>query len=215
MSQFTMRASTLQIVFGVILVAVGGIFAVSTPTLQTAFWIILIAAGGIVATHGWNARSEEAQKSGMVKSVAAELLFNSSAINNPTFVETDENKLSKLVIFPRMRITALEGAISSGLFLNEKDRLYLTRATDLLDILVGFNHRLSLTELQMANRQRDIKLFRTGLRDGVVRAQVISKLIKFGQLLMSEYGVKESDRFFVTLEEDATLPRNPKGGPDA
>ena len=215
MSQVTVSTPTLQIAFGAILIAAGGIFAVSTPTLQTAFWIILIAVGGIIATYGWNARSQEKQKSGMVRSVAAELLLNTSVIRDPTFVETDEEKLSQFVIFPRMEITALGGAISSGLFLNEKDRLYLTRSVNLHGILTSFNLRLSLTEFQMANKPGQIPSYRTKLRDGATRAQVMSKLLKFGQLLMSEYGVKESDRFFVTLEEDSILPRNPTDGPDA
>ena len=180
-----------------------------TPNLLIAIGAILIAAGGYLATYGWNTRSQEAQKSGMVRSVAAEWLINMSVINDPKFAETDERELSQFVIFPRMQLTALEGTISSGLFLNEKDRLYLTRAVDLNEFLTTFNLRLSFTESQMGNNRGDIRSFRTTLRDGATRTQLMIKLKKFGELLMSEYGVKESDRFFVPLEEDANLPRNP------
>jgi len=37
---------------------------------------LLIAIGGIAATYGWNARTEVAQKKGLIRSVAAELLVN-------------------------------------------------------------------------------------------------------------------------------------------
>ena len=176
----------------------------STPNLLIVIGTILIAAGGLLATYGWNARSQEAQKSGLVRGVAAELLMNLSVISDPKFTETDEEKLSQFVIFPRLQITALEAAVSSGLFLNEQDRLYLTRVVNLRELLNDFNLRLNFTELQMGNNRENITLHRTKLRDGKVRTQVMLKLQKLGQLLMSKYGVKESDRFFVTLEEDAT-----------
>ena len=150
-----------------------------------------------------------------VRGVAAELLMNLSVIEDPTFVETDEKKLSQFVIFPRMQTTALEGTISSGLFHNKEDRLYLTRAVDLHEKLAGFNLRLGFTESQMESTQRDIALFRTKLRDGEVRKQVMSRLKKLGELLMSDYGVKESDRFFVPLEDDEDIRPNPKGNPHA
>jgi len=140
----------------------------------------------------------------MVKGVAAELLMNISVINDPKIAETDEKKLSQFVMFPRMQVAALEGAIASGLFLKEKDRLFLTRAANLHELLIGFNQRLSYTEDRITNNPERIKLFRTKLRDGAVRQQLASKLKKFGELLMSDYGVKESDRFFVPLEEEAT-----------
>lgn len=176
----------------------------NTPNLLIVTGLLVIAGGGYLATYGWNAKSQEAQKSGMVRGVAAELLMNVSVIRDPKFAETDEEELSKFVIFPRMQMTALEGSISSGLFLEEQDRLYLTRAVGLRELLNDFNLRLSFTEFQMAINTENIALHRTKLRDGAVRAQVMSKLQKLGQLLMSKYGVKESDRFFVTLKEDAT-----------
>ena len=72
------------------------------------FWIIfgtvLIAVGGVLATYGWNAKTEEAQKSAMVRSVAAELLVNIAVVKDPMFTETDEKKLSLFVMFPRVSI---------------------------------------------------------------------------------------------------------------
>ena len=55
----------------------------------------------------------------------------------------------------------------------------------------------------MATNQELRTQLRTKLRDGPVRQQVSSKLKKFGELLISDYGIKESDTFFVKLEEDA------------
>ena len=185
------------------------------PTLWIIIGTVLFAGGGLLVTYGWNAKTEEGKKSAMVKSVAAEWLGNLNTIHNPMFTETDEEKLSQFVVFPRMNMTAIEGAISSGLFLKEEDRLLLTRVVNIHELLTQFNLRLNLTETEMKNKPHYITLIRTTLRDGATRTQLVSKLKIFGKLLMSDYGMKESDVFFVTLEEDATLPRNPKGGPDA
>jgi hypothetical protein len=173
------------------------------PNLLILVGTLLIAVGGIVATYGWNAKTEAAQKAGMIRAVAAELTMNLSIINDQAIVEPDDKKLSAFVMFPRMLTTALEGAISSGLFLQEKDRLFLTRAANLHELLLGFNQRLRFTEEQMATNQEMGTQLRTKLRDGVVRQQVSTKLKKFAELLISDYGIKETDKFFVVLEEKA------------
>ncbi len=177
------------------------------------FWIVfgtaLIAVGGILATHGWNARTEETQKSAMVTSVAAEWLINTQAIGDPPLAETDKTKLSQFVIFPRMKIATLEGAISSGLFLGKTDREFYTRATNLRDIAADFNLRLGSLESNMLDNPGKITEIRTRARDGLTRRQIKAKLKKFAELLISKYGVDGDERFFVQLEEDATLPNRP------
>ena len=159
-----------------------------------------------MATYGWVLFSEERQKSAMVKSLAAEWLLNSQAIGDPPLAETDAAKLSQYVIFPRMKIAALEGAISSGLFLEKEDRVFYTRATNLRDIAVDFNLRLSGVESNMVENPGKITEIRTMARDGLTRKQINFKLKKFAELLVSQYGVDGHERFFVTLEEDAALP---------
>ena len=174
------------------------------PNLQIIIGTVLIAVGGILATYGWTARTEASQKSAMIKAVAAELLINLALIDDPKIAETDEKKLSKSVFFPRMQTSTLKGALASGLFLTKRDRLFFTRASDLNELLDGFNDRLIVTQNQMMENPKNIKIWRTQLRDGKTRKQVILKLTKFGALLVSDYGVKESEYFFVPLGEDAT-----------
>lgn len=174
------------------------------PNLFIIVGTLLIAVGGVVATYGWNARTELAQKAGIVRAVAAELLMNIVVTNDRKIIETDEKKLSAFVMFPRVQTAALEGAIASGLFLEEKDRLFLTRAANLHELLLGFNQRLSFTEEKMSSDPKNAKMFRTQLRDGAVRQQLSLKLKKFGELLISDYRIQETDSFFVKLEEDAT-----------
>ena len=181
----------------------------SAPAIQILLGTLLLAGGGLLATYGWNAKFEADKKSAIVRSVAAELLGNTAVLKNPDFAETDDEKLSQFVVFPRVNIAVLEGAISSGLFLKDEDRLLFTRVVNIRELLTQFNLRLSLTETEMINRPQNIKLWRTKLRDGATRNQIAIKLKKLADLLMSNYDLKESDVFFVPLEEDATLPSRP------
>ena len=86
----------------------------SWPIFLIAAGTVFIGGGGLMATYGWVAFTEERQKAAMVKGLAAEWLLNSVVISDPPLAEPDATKLSKFVIFPRMKMAALEGAISSG-----------------------------------------------------------------------------------------------------
>lgn len=81
---------------------------------------ILIALGGILGTYGWQRKSQDDQKTNLIRSVAAEMLLNMNILDDVAYTETNTTKLSKFVVFPRLKTTALEGAISSGLFLQRK-----------------------------------------------------------------------------------------------
>ena len=171
------------------------------PNFAIVLGILLVAMGGVVATYGWNARTEVTQRNGMIRAIAAETLVNASVFRDPKFSETNEDKLKKFTLFPRMRTAALEGAIASGLFLGENDREFLTRAVNLAGLLDAFNRGLSFTEDTMSNRASEIPSFRKKLRDGKARKHLGARLQKFGELLMSDYGVKSGDTFFVKLED--------------
>ncbi len=181
----------------------------SLPTIQILLGTLLLAGGGLLATYGWNAKFEADRKSAMVRSVGAELLVNSAVVRDPMFTETDDKKLSLFVMFPRVSIAVLEGAISSGLFLKEDDRPFFTRAANLRELLTQFNVHLTFTETEMSFKPQHITAYRTKLRDGKTREQLTNKLKIFGKLLVSDYGIRESDVFFVPLEEEATLPDRP------
>jgi len=173
------------------------------PNILILLGTLLIAIGGILATYGWNASTEAAQGSAMIKAVAAEWLMNANVMNDKSISEPDDAQLSKFVMFPRTRTAALEGAIASGLFLDERDREFFTRASRLHELLTGFNQRLSFTEERMSNHPDQIVTIRTKLRDGAVRRQVIDNLKLFGELLISKYGITRDQRFFVELKDNA------------
>ncbi len=71
------------------------------PNTLIAVGALLIAIGGVMATHGWNARTEIAQKEGRIRSVAAELLVNLEIVSDLKFVGKDDEQLTKFVVFPR------------------------------------------------------------------------------------------------------------------
>ena len=174
------------------------------PNILIALGALLIAVGGVMATHGWNARTEVAQREGLVRAVAAELLVNLEIVSDSKFTEKDQDKLEKFVVFPRMQTVALESAIASGLFLLESDRLLLTRLTGLRQILMDFNQRLSITETQMGNLTAEkIYVYRVKLRDGRTRKSIENKLALLGKLLIKKYDINPDGQFFVQLDEDS------------
>jgi hypothetical protein len=171
------------------------------PNLLIACGTLLIAIGGIIATNGWNARTSVAQRRSIIRAVAAESLMNMYVYKDKKFTEEIEDQLVKFTLFPRMQTSALEGAIASALFTGEKDRTFLTRASRLNERLSDFNQRLSFTEERMSQKSSDIALYRKKLRYGQVRKTLGVELQKFGQLLMTDYGIKRDDRFFVKLDD--------------
>jgi len=171
------------------------------PNLLIVLGILFIAAGGIIATKGWNARTVATQRNGIIPSVAAETMINAKVFMDPVFTENNEEKLSKFTLFPRMQTAALEGAIASGLFVGDKDRTFLTRAATLNELLADFNQRLSFTEDRMSQNHSEITMLREKLRNGQVRKSLRVKIQKFGELLISDYGIKRDDTFFVRLDD--------------
>lgn len=127
--------------------------------------------------------------------------MNINIFNDPTFTESDESELAKYAVFPRMQTSALAGVISSGLFVGKKDRLLLTRAMNLLEKLEDFNKRLAITEDITSQEPNKILIFRKKLRDGETRYSIRIRLAKFGELLISDYGIKREDTFFVKLDD--------------
>lgn len=173
------------------------------PNFLVVLGTLMIAGGGFIATYGWNAKTEYAQRERLIKAITAELVINLSAIRDRKFAETDKSKLAEFVIFPRMKTVTLEGAIASGLFRREKDREFLTRVSRVHELLISFNQRLSFMEDRMVNDPTHISVYREKLREGATRKQVLIHLIAFAKLLKSEYGVRGDEELFVELKEDA------------
>ena len=169
--------------------------------LEVFIGTLLIAGGGLLATMGWDARSTATQKKAMIRAVSAELMINLNIFVDSKFTERDEKQLAKFVVFPRMQTSVLKGSIAGGLFVGEKDRMYLTRAMGLVELLEAFNKRLTITEDKTSGNSNATLKFRKEIRDGKFRKSVGSKLKKFGEVLISEYGLKREDTFFVELDD--------------
>lgn len=169
--------------------------------LLIALGTLLLAFGGVIATAGWNARGVAAERDGMIRAVAGETLVNSNIFRDPVFTDNDDEKLARFTLFPRMQTAALEGAIASGNFVGEKDRVFFTRAVDLKERLEDFNQRLSFSEARMADSPSEVLSLRKKLRDSAVRRDLGQRISKLGKLLMSEYEVRSDDTFFVEIED--------------
>lgn len=171
----------------------------TVANLSIVFGTMFIAIGGIMATHGWNAKTVASQKNGIIRAVAAETIVNIAILNDPIFTAKNDKELLKFTMFPRTQTAALEGAIASGLFIEDKDRIFLTRAVGLNELLNSFNQRLDFTENRLSQKPNEIALYRKKLREGQFRKSVSVKLQKLGNLLISNYGIKHDDSFFVEL----------------
>lgn len=199
-----------KLVWGTIIVIVGSSVSQLLPErkrykrlklIRVLCLAIFIAVGTLLTTQGWNERTVGHQKKGIIRSVAAELMININIWKDSTFTETDDEKLKKYVVFPRMQTTVLASALSSGLFNEEKDLVFLTRAANLNENLLQFNNRLSITEDMMATSPGRIYKLRKMVRDSNVRKSIGVKLHKFGILLLSDYCIKSDEKFFVNLDE--------------
>ncbi len=186
-----------------------------TPTFLILLGTVLIAVGGVVATYGWNLRSSlrtsrmleesrarelETKRGAMVRTAMAELLMNVKVISNPIFHEEDESKLSEFVVLPRFHTEALAAMMASGLFLEERDRALFTRVADLLSKLHDCNRRMATSEqcMQFSPKEK-IAEVRRQIREGRVLRDRRAELVAFGRLLMTQYGIAESDEFFVDI----------------
>lgn len=174
-------------------------------------WLIIlgtlfIAGGGLMATYGWNLRSSkeiqasleqsrihelELRRLGIIKTVLLEIGGNISIIQLKVFTETDEKKLSKYAVYPRLWTEALSSVIESTLFLEDKSRKLFDGVLKLLSTLTDFNNTLELGN-SMTQKASPIKIayYRKGIRDGVLMQSV-------------RMGLKELSKTILTSDDEA------------
>jgi hypothetical protein len=164
--------------------------------LLIAFGTLLIALGGIVATFGWSMRSTietrsvleaeraatiQSQRRAMFRTLAAELSLNAEVLTNEVFHETDEAKLAKFVMLPRLQHSALESAIASGLFATQADTSLYSIIVRLLQQTQDFNNRLA--EFQTLMTRGDVRQLRTKFRESELLQQQFSLLLTLADAL--------------------------------
>lgn len=165
------------------------------------FGTLLVGAGGLVATHGWDLRGDVLRRADMLRAVAAETVMNLAIIADPRFTETDATKVRAFVIYPKLQLAALEGAIAGGLFVGEDDRLLLTRLMDVRQVAEDLNQRLVLWEAEMLRVSPDRRVaYRSEVKDSESLRNVRSALAGLGGLLKDSYGIRGDENFFVKIE---------------
>lgn len=122
---------------------------------------ILIAAGGLSATYGWNVRSSEdtrkmlmeerkqdlkSRRDNLSRVVAAEAIRNIQILDNRPYTETEGDKLSRFVPYPRLQTSAVTGAIASGIFSAGDDIELFTLILSSYEALHDINSRLDRSE---------------------------------------------------------------------
>lgn len=174
------------------------------PNIYIVCGTLLIAFGGLLATFGWSARSDLMIRNGLIKAVSSEYLIYETVILHQKIIETDQKALLKPVIYSKFHTLALEGLMSSGLFIENDKELY-TRAVELHELLHELNSRFAFSEDFMRKNPQSVKMIRLKLRDGKTRKSVMIKLELFGRLLENKYGNDFTENVFVNLKEDINV----------
>lgn len=110
---------------------------------------ITIGIGGVLTTLGWTRLNESNQMRNLIYSVAREWEINNTILfKDPLFNSADEKVLGSHMLNKRLKNSALNNVLTSGLFIStvKKDRTFLRQVADYEDIIKDFNSRLSMTD---------------------------------------------------------------------
>ena len=227
-----MSPPMIKIIGGLLLLALGGIVSTSglnkrngfhqlpyiTPSLKKVWKRIifkpnvlimigaaLFIAGGYMTTKGWNEKSNVSRKNNIIRSVVQEWKMNINIITDEKFAEPNEEKLSEYVAFPRMQISVVAGALSSGYFTDKSDPNFWNKGLALTEQVAYFNNALSISENEMLTPASHVIFsVRKQIRDGELRKSMMEKLLLFGIMLNEKYSDMLSKEFgeeFLPIEE--------------
>ena len=110
---------------------------------------VIIGIGGVLTTLGWTRLNESTQMRNLIYSVAREWEINNTILfKDPLFNSTDEKVIGSRMLNKRLKNSALNNVLTSGLFNSniKKDRTFLRQVADYEDIIKDFNSRLSVTD---------------------------------------------------------------------
>lgn len=108
-----------------------------------------IAIGGVCTTLGWNKLNLRSRLGAIVSGVAREWEINDTLLNKePLFVSNETNVLGSLRLYPRFKSSAVDSALSSGLFnpSNPDDRDFLRSLADYETAVADVNARLDVSD---------------------------------------------------------------------
>lgn len=113
----------------------------TNPILLIILGTILFALEGLLATLGWSLRASqetretlryaqeaelESRREAILRTLAGEFIVNSKIAKSKELTESDQKELSKFVWLPRFQTVGLSVALTSGLFLEEKDKTFIS-----------------------------------------------------------------------------------------
>ena len=160
--------------------------------MNANLWIIFgtlimvsgMAIGGLMTTYGWNLKTsketrvlleetrleeQEIRRKGIIINVSFDVVTNLLRIEDAKFTVTEEDELSKYVIYPRFQTAALSSVMDSALFYNKKHRTFLDQVNTTLNHLTHINRSLDVSEMHTGSigmTPEKIASFRKKIRDG-------------------------------------------------
>ena len=197
--------------------------------MNANLWIIFgtlimvsgMAIGGLMTTYGWNLKTsketrvlleetrleeQEIRRKGIIINVSFDVVTNLLRIEDAKFTVTEEDELSKYVIYPRFQTAALSSVMDSALFYNKKHRTFLDQVNTTLNHLTHINRSLDVSEMHTGSigmTPEKIASFRKKIRDGKLRHDSIKNLKKLKDIMLSHYEDLFLDQFENELGKDA------------
>lgn len=97
-----------------------------------------------------------------------------------------------LTVYPRVRTSALDSAVSSGVFYTKQDRILVRLLSAWQTMSLELNQRLTITELGTFTNPRPeaIAAWREGLTAGTTLPQIKSALVNLATHLMDSYAAE-------------------------
>lgn len=110
---------------------------------------VAIGVGGVLTTLGWNRLSRRSQMKSLIAAIAREWEINDTLLkNDPLFTATDDETLGSHRLYPRFKVSALNNALTSGLFSSSatKDQTLLRAIADYETVISDVNSRLDVSD---------------------------------------------------------------------
>lgn len=108
-----------------------------------------IAVGGALTTLGWNKLNLRSRLEAIVSGVAREWEINDTLLSKePLFISSEPNVLGSFGLYPRFKSSAVDAALSSGLFnpYNAHERDFLRALADYETTVADVNARLTVSD---------------------------------------------------------------------
>jgi hypothetical protein len=174
--------------------------------LITQGWVLVmigamsIAVGGTLTTLGWKKLDSYSRQKAVISGVAREWEINDTLLHKDAlFISTDATVLGSHLLYPRFKSSALDVAVSSGLFRPSQamERQALRVFADYETTIADINARLNVSDSFALSTQDQtaIAAHRAKVKSSAGLAGFSKEHAKLKEFLERNYGWSLKERF--------------------